>query len=237
MCPKSGVVARWHSVATLYDLLDASPDATAEELRRAYHRAARLLHPDLNPDRDTSDAMRRLNDAWAVLGDPQRRRGYDARLAIPTPPASTPAPRPADDRPRFTADRQPARARVLVRLLRPSVVLITVLALIFVVTAYMGPHNGARTPNGSPSTTASAPAVTSATVADPAGPGLAAGSSMLVGRCILPLMGYDAVVPCDQAGSKLVVEAVSSGSSCPGGSTVYQLEGRQQLVCLEPASP
>ena len=47
--------------------------------RRAYYRAARQIHPDVNPGIDTSDQMRRLNQAWVVLGDPEARRSYDRR--------------------------------------------------------------------------------------------------------------------------------------------------------------
>jgi hypothetical protein len=49
-------------------------------------------------------------------------------------------------------------------------------------------------------------------------------------------MGYDALVPCNEAGSKLVVDAVTRGADCPPGTTSYQLEGRPELVCLEPAA-
>jgi hypothetical protein len=48
-------------------------------------------------------------------------------------------------------------------------------------------------------------------------------------------MGYDALVPCNEDGSKLVVDAVSNGAHCPPGTTTYQLEGRAQLVCIEPS--
>ena len=69
-------VRAWRAV-TLYEVLGASRDASEDDLRRAYRAAARELHPDVNPDAATSDAMRRLNAAWAVLGNPDRRREYD----------------------------------------------------------------------------------------------------------------------------------------------------------------
>jgi hypothetical protein len=71
---------------TYYEVLGVSTGATAKAIRRAYVDRARLHHPDFHTNADASvrlDAereMQRLNDAWAVLGDPQRRREYDATL-------------------------------------------------------------------------------------------------------------------------------------------------------------
>ena len=69
-------------MSSLYGLLGVPPDASADEIRRAYYRAARQLHPDVNPDADAAAAMRRLNDAWAVLGDPAARRSHGSVRSI-----------------------------------------------------------------------------------------------------------------------------------------------------------
>ncbi len=67
-------------------MLGVPSGASAKAIRRAYVDRARLHHPDFHTNADASvrlDAereMQRLNDAWAVLGDPQRRREYDATL-------------------------------------------------------------------------------------------------------------------------------------------------------------
>ena len=137
---------------------------------------------------------------------------------------------PAPDR-----DGTPAGEHLLARLLRPSVVIIAVLGLIFIVTAYASHPGRTRqptVPTSPPTVTplSTAPA-NAGTVANPA-----TGNSPLVGGCILPLMGYDAVVACNQAGARMVTAAVDSGSECPAGTSVYQLEGRSQLVCLAPGS-
>lgn len=63
----------------LYRVLGASPDASQEELHQAYRARARLLHPDVSGD---DDAMRELNDAWAVLGDPALRAEYDDIVGV-----------------------------------------------------------------------------------------------------------------------------------------------------------
>jgi len=65
---------------TYYDILEVSPSATLAEIKRAYHRLARLHHPDLN--RQALDThIKRLNEAYQVLRDLQKRAAYDEQLA------------------------------------------------------------------------------------------------------------------------------------------------------------
>jgi hypothetical protein len=72
---------------SLYEELGVSRSASSAEIRRAYLVRARLVHPDFHTEADArtrADAeqqMRRLNEAWAVLGDRDRRRDYDRGLA------------------------------------------------------------------------------------------------------------------------------------------------------------
>ena len=71
---------------TLYDHLGVSPQASQDEIKRAYHSLARRHHPDAHPGAEAAvleEARRRmvlLNGAWAVLGDPERRRAYDTAV-------------------------------------------------------------------------------------------------------------------------------------------------------------
>ncbi|HVM54075.1 MAG TPA: J domain-containing protein [Acidimicrobiales bacterium] len=58
-----------------YATLGVDPAATDAEIRRAYLALARRFHPDNNPDGE--ERMRAVNEAWAVLGDPDRRRRHD----------------------------------------------------------------------------------------------------------------------------------------------------------------
>lgn len=64
---------------THYRVLGVEPSAGTAELRRAYRRLARVHHPDRR-NSDSSDDMVRINEAWRVLSDPQRRQRYDASL-------------------------------------------------------------------------------------------------------------------------------------------------------------
>lgn len=66
-------------MTTHYDVLGVAPAATDEELRRAYLALARRHHPDTGGD---VRLMTRLNEAWAVLSDPTRRRRYDDELGV-----------------------------------------------------------------------------------------------------------------------------------------------------------
>ena len=63
-----------------YKILEVPPTATTAEIKRSYHRLARLHHPDLNKQaKDT--LIKRLNEAYAVLSDPVKRAAYDAQRA------------------------------------------------------------------------------------------------------------------------------------------------------------
>lgn len=62
----------------LYETLGVPRDATQEEIRQAYKRKAQRLHPDRNPSEQAEEEFRRVQHAYDVLGDPERRKRYDA---------------------------------------------------------------------------------------------------------------------------------------------------------------
>jgi molecular chaperone DnaJ len=64
-------------VADYYELLEVSRGASAEEIKRAYRRLARQLHPDTNPDPVASDRFKEIAQAYEVLSDPEKRQRYD----------------------------------------------------------------------------------------------------------------------------------------------------------------
>jgi hypothetical protein len=66
-----------------YKALEVRRDASAEDIQHAYRLLALRFHPDRNSAPDAAARMREINEAWEVLGDPRRRREYDALLAKP----------------------------------------------------------------------------------------------------------------------------------------------------------
>lgn len=68
---------------TLYDLLGALPNDNADELRVAFRRAVKGVHPDLHPgDPDAGLKFRRIVRANDILGDTEQRAAYDHLLGI-----------------------------------------------------------------------------------------------------------------------------------------------------------
>jgi molecular chaperone DnaJ len=64
-----------------YDVLGVSPDAGADEIKRAYRQLARRYHPDISGD-DRGAAFLEVSRAYDVLSDPARRRSYDRGLRL-----------------------------------------------------------------------------------------------------------------------------------------------------------
>ncbi|TAK68939.1 MAG: molecular chaperone DnaJ [Actinomycetota bacterium] len=60
-----------------YAVLGVARDAAPDEIKRAYRRLARELHPDVNPDPATQDRFKEVTAAYEVLSDPEKRQVYD----------------------------------------------------------------------------------------------------------------------------------------------------------------
>lgn len=60
-----------------YRMLGVAPEATSDDIVRAYRRAARDLHPDTSRDPDAVERFRALSTAYDVLRDPAKRKAYD----------------------------------------------------------------------------------------------------------------------------------------------------------------
>jgi hypothetical protein len=60
-----------------YAVLGVSRDASAEEIKMAYHRLARELHPDVNPDPVSQERFKEVTEAHRVLSDPDKRQMHD----------------------------------------------------------------------------------------------------------------------------------------------------------------
>jgi curved DNA-binding protein CbpA len=199
-------------VPTHYDVLGVDPAVSPDDLRRAYVRRARALHPDRHVGADpvraarAARAMQDVNEAWRVLRDPGTRAAYDRGLRRPpvgTAPLRT-ASAPAASTVR-TAPPDPA-ARVVRGL--PWVVAAFVLGAIFVFTAFAG---GAGEDNRR-------------------------SSSDLVGRCVQSQQGVGVVeVPCDTRNEGRVDLVVNRQSQCPTDAVPRPVPGEGTWVCLRPA--
>ncbi|WP_312719346.1 molecular chaperone DnaJ [Mobilicoccus sp.] len=60
-----------------YADLGVSREASSEEIKRAYRRKARTLHPDVNPGPEAEQEFKRVSQAYDVLGDPTKKQQYD----------------------------------------------------------------------------------------------------------------------------------------------------------------
>ncbi len=60
-----------------YGTLGVRRDANADEIKKAYRRLARELHPDVNPDPETQEKFKEITQAYEVLSDPKKREMYD----------------------------------------------------------------------------------------------------------------------------------------------------------------
>ncbi len=215
-----------------YEVLGVPTSSSHEEIRRAYHDKARQWHPDRFQEKPPAEAeraeisMRRVNEAWRVLGDQQRRTTYDYSLAgpvsSPRPGVQTSAdgvtridPRLLD--PEFLAARRRSQVDAvqyknswMLRAL-PMVAFIALIAGIIVFTAY------ARTP-GTAITTTTFP-----------GPDIGIDPGACVRR--LPDAGLLAL-PCDGNEDGVLIAVTMPGVACPAGTKLTQPVRDGMTACL-----
>ncbi len=222
---------------THYDILGVTRQSDHEQIRRAYLSAARRWHPDRHSGKPVAEAeqaeraMRRVNQAWSVLGDKDSRQAYDRQL-VPSPQGGYPGstgvrteegvtridPRLLD--PEFLASRRDAqltdisaRSNYILRM-APIVAVLGFMVAIFVFTAY------ARD-TGDQTTATTVP-----------GPNLGAG--IVANDCVSITSGPALIkVPCTPTAAGRVIGATLDGVSCPLGTDVEQMLSNGTTVCLD----
>ena len=61
-----------------YEILGVKRDASADDLKKAFRHLARKYHPDLNKgSKEAEEKFKEINEAYQVLGDPQKKAQYD----------------------------------------------------------------------------------------------------------------------------------------------------------------
>ncbi len=210
-----------HPVAagpTHYEVLGIAPDTPVDQVHRAYLDAARRSHPDRNAGSDQAGAsMARINEAWRVLGHPGRRRQYDRELrgepsylgsatAATAGPPRRSAPDLDDDD--DLVDVAGGAGSSLFSFL-PWLVVLGVLAIIFVFTAYATTGGGQADADRQ-------------------------GSASRLGECIVITSARPtiATIDCAVGNDGQVVEEIESGLVCPAGTRRLEVPGEPKILCL-----
>lgn len=60
-----------------YETLGVSRDASQQDIQRAFRKLARQYHPDVNKEASAEEQFRKINEAYEVLKDPEKRKKYD----------------------------------------------------------------------------------------------------------------------------------------------------------------
>jgi hypothetical protein len=66
-----------------YAVLELQPNASLEEIKKAYRRLALLYHPDKNSDTDAKEKFQQISEAYQILSDPKYKYSYDTDGVVP----------------------------------------------------------------------------------------------------------------------------------------------------------
>ena len=57
-----------------YEILSVARNANEEEIKKAFRKLARQYHPDINQEKGAEERFKEINEAYEVLGDPDKRQ-------------------------------------------------------------------------------------------------------------------------------------------------------------------
>jgi len=80
-----------------YAILGLPRTATADEVKASYRKLVQQFHPDVNPDPSAQELIQEINEAYEVLGDRDKRTGYDYLINNPQAIFAEPPPPPHRD--------------------------------------------------------------------------------------------------------------------------------------------
>lgn len=106
--PKAAAIARLKNTDSkdYYKILNVAPDASLDTIKKAFRTQAMLVHPDKNLDnrQEAGQAFTKLEEAYGVLQDAQKRAAYDQQLKDKaTPPSEAPVTPPQQEQPQKKA--------------------------------------------------------------------------------------------------------------------------------------
>ena len=144
----------------LYETLQVHPSAHPDVIQAAYRRLSFLYHPDRNPSTEATEMMKRLNHAYEILSDPDRRAAYDRtrgaqpRQRTETHSRDTRSEQPRTSRPtsqsRTTTPTTPPETRrgKGLRIMAGGVALAVVVAIVVATISADGGDGGGDGDNG-----------------------------------------------------------------------------------------
>ncbi|KAL5557868.1 hypothetical protein UlMin_034079 [Ulmus minor] len=77
------------SSSSLYEVLGIRMEATCQEIKTAYRKLARVVHPDVQTGQASADQFLKIHEAYSTLSDPAKRADYDRQLFGRRRPASS----------------------------------------------------------------------------------------------------------------------------------------------------
>ena len=74
---------------SLYETLEVSQNASADEIKKSYRRLARKYHPDINKEEGAEEKFKEINAAYEILSDANKRKKYLRAFLLNSLPPGT----------------------------------------------------------------------------------------------------------------------------------------------------